>query len=52
MTNGVVDFGNCVGYGMKNGSAKGDGNVIGTVFGVKGVVVGVCRTNGEVGVGK
>lgn len=51
MTNGVVGFGNCVRYGMTNGSVGGDENVIGIVFGVKDVVVGVHRTNGEVGAG-
>lgn len=43
MTNGIVGSGN----GMTNDSAGGEGNLIRTVFGVKDVVVGVCKTNGE-----
>lgn len=52
MTNGMVGSGNYVGYGMTNDSVGGDESLIRTIFGVKDVVVGSYRTNGEVGVGK
>lgn len=43
MTNRIVGYGN----EMTNARAEREGNVIGTVFGVKDVV-GLCKTNVEV----